>query len=82
MKPEEAISSIKNNMPTKGTYNILTEGLELAVQALENQIPKKPTGWNNECWGCGWIVGGCEIMPNYCPNCGQAIKWEVGESEI
>lgn len=43
MKPEEAIKAIKSNMPTKGTYTILTEALELAIQALEKQMEKNPT---------------------------------------
>lgn len=83
MKPEEAISAIKNNMPTKGTYTILTEGLELAVQSLEKQIAKKPRyyvdmyGHNRPgCPGCPRN----EILyagQKYCKVCGTKIDWEA-----
>ena len=83
MKPEEAISSIKNNMPTRGTYTILTDGLNLAIQALEKQVPVKPMseiteirGLQHICSSCWGFIG---YLHNYCENCGQAIDWEVGE---
>lgn len=83
MKPEEAISAIKNNMPTKGTYTILTEGLELAVQALEKQIPKKPNikelpdAFGRLYWNvCGACDEEIESDYTYCPDCGQKINWE------
>ncbi len=74
MKPEEAISAIKNNMPTKGTYTILTEALEVAIQVLENQVARKPCGWNAECFDCMHHLEEYE-HPNYCPNCGKKIDW-------
>ena len=37
---EEAILAIKKNMPTKGTYIVLTEALYMAIEALEKQIAK------------------------------------------
>ena len=93
MKPEEAISSIKNNMPTRGTYTILTDGLHLAIQALEKQVPEKPNkcsyeplirgGWEYECPSCEKAVGLNKFAFDYtdedpyCPSCGQAIDWEV-----
>ena len=38
--PEEAIETIKSNMPTSG-YQMLRESLIIAIGALEKQIPKK-----------------------------------------
>lgn len=73
MKPQEAISAIKHNMPTKGTYTILTEGLELAVKALEKQIPMKPIiDSENICPYCGITINEGD---EYCFDCGQKIDW-------
>ena len=84
MKPEEAISAIKNNMPTKGTYTILTEALELAIQALEKQVPKKPihAHGNYYCPTCKdtWLLWDDAIpneSDNLCGYCGQKIDWEA-----
>ena len=59
------------------------EACLLACEALEKQIPKKPTMGkygHTECACCGWVVesfcGDLEQYP-FCPNCGQAIDWEV-----
>ena len=64
---------------------IRNEAICKAVEALEKQIPKKPTRGkygHTECACCGWIVesfcGDLEKYP-FCPNCGQAIDWEVIE---
>ena len=76
MKPEEAISAIKNNMPTKGTYTILTEGLELAIQALEKQVPKKPIKDGNKirCPACNLLIAYNKNIEQYCWTCGQNIE--------
>ena len=64
---------------------IRNEAICKAVEALEKQIPKKLTRGkygHTECACCGWIVesfcGDLEKYP-FCPNCGQAIDWEVSE---
>ena len=81
MKPEEAISAIKNNMPTKGTYTILTEALELAIVALEKQVPTKPEMYIGDYEFERWpICPKCkgELHPNgekFCSDCGQRIWW-------
>ena len=60
------------------------EALNKAIEAIEKQIPKKPTRTrgkygHTECACCGWVVetfcGDLEQYP-FCPNCGQAIDWE------
>lgn len=38
---QEAIETIQSNMPTSGYY-MLRESLDMAISALEKQIPKKP----------------------------------------
>ena len=55
----------------KALYNILLEDMELIVQSLEKQIPKKP--FAHRCTTCGSAVlpfeGSC------CSNCGQKLDW-------
>lgn len=40
-KVREAIEIIKSNYPTSGYY-MLCEALDIAIEALEKQLPKKP----------------------------------------
>ena len=78
--PEEAIETIKSNMPTSG-YQMLRESLIMAIGALEKQIPKKPHRNYKKFSGlwckCGWYLGQKQCLDiKYCPNCGQAILLE------
>ena len=82
--PKEAIETIKSNMPTCG-YQMLRESLNMAIDALEKQIPKKcvidscPDHMHYKCPSCGKIqktkyndsTFGCIL--NNCSNCGQAL---------
>lgn len=62
---------------------------ELAIKALEKQIPKKPAEHGDEinydCPVCGADVGYFDAMawetPKYCPECGQALDWDRKEEE-
>ena len=60
--------------------NILMLG-RMDVESLEELVdlatPKKPTGWNHECFVCGEQLNIYEEPPKYCPNCGQKVDWEV-----
>jgi hypothetical protein len=48
------------------------------MDALEKAKPRKPVGFNNECWDCGnYLDAG--VVPLYCPSCGQAIDWNEVE---
>lgn len=40
-KVREAIEAIKSNYPTSGYY-MLCEALDIAIEALEKQLPKRP----------------------------------------
>ena len=56
--------------------NIDASALEMAINALEKQITKKPTKDKyvlelDFCPECGTEVTYC----NYCPHCGQKINW-------
>lgn len=89
MDIKEAIKAIKSNYPPSN-YTILREALDLAIEALEKQIPKRPKADNNgnyaeyfeewlECPECG------EAIPEYtsgnetecyCVGCGQKLSWD------
>lgn len=81
---QEAIKTIKCNYPPSN-YSMLCEALDMAIEALEKQIPKKPT-YEGEGICDGEIVYDTWICPccerkyevdyddyDYCPNCGQLI---------
>lgn len=96
MKPEEAIEILQNrisltqkvwsNVPDIIEYR---KGLELAVRALEKQIPKKVTNlkefyidFGNEQKLKVGGYGDCPICNNslcsivdYCNKCGQRLDW-------
>ena len=83
MKTNEAIEAIKSNYPDE-RYSILREALDMAISALEKQIPKEPIivhplqendGGEFACPICktGPLV---KSMDKFCWNCGQAIKFE------
>ena len=82
-KVREAIETIKSNYPTSGYY-MLCEALDIAMEALEKQLPKKLIEHHYEepgetpyiKYGCG---NGCKMQPSrsskYCNQCGQRIDW-------
>ena len=56
--------------------------LEMAINALEKQIPKKLKEHTQSQYGCIPVCGVCngimDLMQgdlNYCPNCGQKLDW-------
>lgn len=61
-----------------------SQALQMAIEALEKQIPKEVSimKYRND---YDWTCNNCDTTfeyirytadkPNYCPNCGQAIKW-------
>ena len=68
------------------------EAMDMAIKALEKQIPKKPyiqqDNRNNDCLECpfcdSFIGYECDCRDehyqiDYCPNCGQAIDWSDEE---
>lgn len=74
IRAEEAISIIKNNMPTRGTYTILTEALEMSIAALEKRVSMRGIRGNSPvCPSCNeWPL----VAFDFCPRCGQKIYWE------
>lgn len=88
-KVREAIEVIKANYPTSGFY-MLRESLDIAIEALEKQLPKRPreNGMSDglikrtkyyTCQTCGNCLL-TEMMnerqnTNYCWDCGQRLDW-------
>ena len=90
MTAEEAIRRIRdhNEVHSARERNFavyITEALNMAIEALEKQIPKKPI--NEECY---YICPRCRddlgvsdddifiyelSMPKYCSNCGCVLDW-------
>lgn len=58
-----------------------TEEMQLAISALEKQVPKKPYNEDDTVWRCPNCNAEYGFDPaydvyDYCPNCGQAVLWE------
>lgn len=86
-KVREAIEIIKSNYPTSGYY-MLREALDIVIEALEKQLPKKPTYEGDGYAPDGTFIWDEWLCPNcgsryevdyddysYCPNCGQRLDW-------
>ena len=89
MTNEEAIKMLKQWNEDLLPYEDEKEGIEchnIAISALEKQIPKKvnislkgTTGWNTKCH-----CPNCHSMVShgkYCANCGQALDFNVNGSD-
>ena len=89
MTEQEAIRRIKNhnevhNRKEKHFAIHITEALNMAVKALEKQIPKKLlyVGIEQCCPVCKdgiCLIGDDGCYGNYCANCGQALDWSDTE---
>jgi len=84
-KVREAIEVIKANYPTSGYY-MLRESLDIAIEALEKQLPKKVKmrteyrDLNDElicykgfCPSCGNVVD--SYRNKSCNHCTQMLDW-------
>ena len=84
----EAIEVIEKNRPTSG-YTMLNEALDIAINALEKQIPKKPTPIDYEKYmdivknalflkGAYWCPNCNHVVKcgTYCSDCGQKLDWD------
>ena len=84
MDRKEAIEILKRNKPTSDPRRCGTElcaAVDMAIEALEKQIPKKPElkGEYYICPVCGVYQETSEGNPPYCINCGKRLLWEVEE---
>lgn len=89
MTAEEAIKEFKERIEL-GKKEYLKdipeyiEALEMAIEALEKQIAKKPESkqrfadlWLGLCPSC--LANGVNSEMNYCDKCGQAVDWSEEE---
>lgn len=90
MTNKEAINAIKCNYPPEN-YTILREALDMAMEALEKQIPKKPIKYEIDysgnpvfrCPVCGdsWNSNEFGDGIECCWTCGQALDWSDDNDE-
>ena len=78
----EAIECLKSNKPTIG-YVMLQESIDMAINALEKQIPMKPVKSEKQvvryvntyyCPICNLGITGTNIA-KWCYHCGQKLDW-------
>lgn len=79
MTIEEAIIELRNIRPRGGIIpQKRAESLDMAIKALEKQIPKKvEEGINSymHCPVCGYTLSAGYYKARYCHGCGQALDW-------
>ena len=90
MTENEAIEELHKIRPRGGIIpQKRAEAIDMAINALEKQIPEKPYCVEDKMWCCPvcynnllskWIIYNIELMSKsnglpYCLNCGQAIDW-------
>lgn len=88
MTPQEAIEIITNAIQTDNMTAEQDKALAIVQNAVEKQIPKKPTDICTPVvtWGlcpvCKGELSKFKNRPNrvlknnlYCPDCGQALDW-------
>lgn len=68
---------------SQGTFGEQKEAFQMAINALEKQIPKKPIFYAHDyyCSVCNSLVGNNEFewkRLKYCDNCGQKLDWSDG----
>ena len=93
MTESEAIKEIRFNMSTIGLSNEaakrVVEARDMAINALEKQIPKKPAKSENQvvryantyyCPICNLGITGTNIA-KWCYHCGQKLDWSEESEE-
>ena len=86
MTPKEAIKQL-NSVAIYHFDKCTANAIDMAIEALEKQIPKKPLHMHKNyycpiCKEDGWMLWDDAIpndMDNYCGICGQAIDWKISE---
>ena len=81
MTAQEAINIVSCNRPPEAMRGKAHEAFEMAIKALEKQIPKKPIDAitsDNEficmiCPCCQEVA--VEFNDAYCKRCGQKLDW-------
>ena len=73
MKNQEAIAQLKE---INREAHIYSEAVEMAISALEKQIPKKPEQSKIPRYGMGY-----EYYDWYCPTCGRFLAFESSKGD-
>lgn len=84
MTIEEAIMAIKHDLRWKLLKDYRQDVADIAISALEKQIPRKPiekSPWVYHCPRCDsrTIEDAFIKKFKFCPDCGQALDW--GDSD-
>ena len=90
MTAKEALEYFKRRKEQTELNDRVQQAEDLAIEALEKQIPKRAISTYKENYKCPTCENYIEITdddlyvyeiepPEYCPNCGQALDW--GEKE-
>ena len=76
MTYEEAIEILQEEHDYCQEMSYVIEALEMAIKALEKQMPKKPPNHDEMvCPSCNGKARYGYPYEYYCPHCGQAIVW-------
>lgn len=76
MKSKE-IDRIQNAIRhIKTSVDIDSWAMEIAVEAMEKQVPKKPQAPMDAYWTCPTCGRKVNYPFEYCVSCGQKICWE------
>lgn len=76
MTNEEAVTLLEATRKMTEGISDLHKACKVAIEALEKQIPMKPSSYKGfvfECPKCEEPVG--KNVDRYCPWCGQKIDW-------
>lgn len=82
MTESEAIELIEKDLKlhSKGLSSKYKNGLRMAINALEKQIPKKPkTNDSYIIYICPCCNNLIKLCKNYCEYCGQKLDWSDEE---
>ena len=93
MTENEAKVILESEYKFHGECSVFGEALEIAIQALEKQIPKKPIEYEDKFYACPicknvllhkWKKYNTELMDKsnglpYCLCCGQKLDWSDEE---
>ena len=76
MTEAEAIEMLTIMRTFNNGSNAKVKAIDMAINALEKQIEKKPLGlYKNICPNCSWHIVGRNQQ--YCSDCGQKLDSEV-----